>query len=308
MEILNLKINYNMKYEFKRNQFSKNGVISTTKKFNSEKDNINIDKCYLSPINSNVKISHLIITRFLINFWKDDNFENIIYQNDYIINGIRVMKKYLFPSLENQTCKKFIWILLVGDKANITYIETLFDFNLSFEYKIIYQKHFKKYIKNITKDSDILITTRIDFDDRIYYDAVNDVRKAINIKKPVLLYGYNSGVHYYESENKYYLFNISYHNEGVMSIFISLILVLNMVNDTYIVYDLGVHNLVRKTLLKSYKSFGINEINYEPAIFDSGEVKFVWVRHNYSGTYSFSNRIKNKLQSYDFNLNKFYGK
>ena len=34
----------------------------------------------------------------------------------------------------------------------------------------------------------ILITSRIDYDDRIYYDAVNDVRKAVNIHKPILFY------------------------------------------------------------------------------------------------------------------------
>ena len=47
------------------------------------------------------------------------NFKKIIYKRDYILNGIRVLKKYLIPSLENQSCKKFTWILLLGDKANI---------------------------------------------------------------------------------------------------------------------------------------------------------------------------------------------
>ena len=32
----------------------------------------------------------------------------------------------------------------------------------------------------------------------IYFDAVNDVRKIINIKKPILLHGYNSGSFYHE--------------------------------------------------------------------------------------------------------------
>ena len=88
------------------------------------------------------------------------------------------MKKYLFPSLEAQSCKNFIWILKLGDKANITFVKSLLDINNSFESKVIYEKNI---IKNITKGSDILITTRIDYDDRIYYDAVNDVRKVINL-------------------------------------------------------------------------------------------------------------------------------
>lgn len=272
------------------------------------KKNITFEKCYISPDDSNLKIVHFIITRFMIEYWPLDGFSQKIYKEDYILNGIRVMKKYLFPSLENQSCKKFIWVLMIGDKANITYIKSLLDFNESFESIVIYKKDIKNYLRNASIGSDILITTRIDYDDRIYYDAINDVRKAININKPMLIYGYNSGVHYYELNNQYYEFNISYNDEGVMSIFISLITVLNKVNDTYSIYDLGTHIWVRAKILQSYKSFGIQKLDYEPAIFDSGEAKFVWVRQNYSGLYSFSMNIEKNLKLYKFNLNKFYGK
>ena len=277
-------------------------------KLNSKDINNKFDKCYLSPDNVNIKIKHLIITRFIMDFWHYNNFPKRIYRRDYIENGIRVMKKYLIPSLENQSCKKFTWIVMIGDKVNITFIKSLFNFKISFEFEIVYQKNIKNYIKNITNGTDVLITSRIDYDDRIYYDAVNDVRKVINVKKPIFLHGYNRGVHYYESDNKYYEFNISYNNEGVMSIFVSLIIVLNKVNDTYIVYDLGHHPWIKKTLLNSFRSYGIDKLDYDPALFDDGDVKFVWVRHNFSGQYPFSNQLKKKLNPYNFNLNHFYGK
>ena len=38
------------------------------------------------------------------------------------------------------------------------------------------------------------------------------------------------------------------------------------------------HYRIRKNLQESYKSFGIKNLNYEPAIFDNGGAKFVWVR------------------------------
>ena len=250
----------------------------------------------------------MIITRFIIPFWRIDNFTQKIYSPNYLLNGIRVMKKYLFPSLESQSCKDFIWILLLGDKSNITKVEHLLNINLPFKYYIIYNKSFKTFLKNKTKRVDILITTRIDYDDKIYYDAVNDIRKAVNINRPVLIYGYNSGLIYYEFNNKYYRFDINYANKGVMSIFVSLILVLNKVNDIYTVYDLGQHNSIRKTLLETYKSFGIKSLNYEPTIFDNGEVKFVWVRQNYSGQYSLSLGILKRLKQFNFNLSNFCGK
>ena len=211
----------------------------------------------------------------MIEFYPFEGFPKKLHREDYIQNGIRVMKKYLFDSLENQECKNFIWVLMIGDNTDIDKIKTLFDFNNSFESIILYKKDINNYLRNISKGFDILITTRIDYDDRIYYDAVNDVRKVININKPILLYGYNNGVIYYEFNNKYYEFNMNYNNEGVMSIFVSLILVLNKVNDIYNIYDLGAHIRLRKKILESYKSFGINELNYDPAIFESGEAKFV---------------------------------
>ena len=270
--------------------------------------NNSFKKCYLSLDNSKKRIIHLIMTRFSIEFYNKKEFSKKIYREDYILNGIRVLKNYLFPSLENQSCKDFTWILILGNKANITYIKSLLNFNNSFESKVIYQKDIKNYVRKITKGFDVLITTRIDYDDRIYYDAVNDVRKAININKPMILYGYNRGVYYFELDNKYYDFYYTFKNHGVMSIFISLITVLNKVNDTYIIYDLGVHTHIRKTILEKYKSYGIKELNYEPAIFDNGDPKFVWVRQNYSGTYKITKKIQKGLKVNNFNLSKFYGK
>ena len=268
---------------------------------------ISFKKCYFPFNNPNIRIIHFIITRFLIEFGKSEEFNKNLYDKKYIINGIRLMEKYLFPSLDNQICKDYIWILMIGNKINITNVISLINFNHSFEMKILYKKEFKNYIRNITKGFDVLITTRIDYDDRIYYDAVNDVRKEISIKKPIILHGYNSGVFYFELKDKYYDY-YDKNNIGTSSIFTSLIIILNMVNDTYTIYDIGNHRTIKKNLLLKYKSFGIKELNYEPAIFNTGGPKFVYVRQKYS--HNFKNTTKNiaKLKEITFNLSLFYGK
>ena len=263
-------------------------------------------KCYLSSYNSKINIIHLIITRFLLNFYNKNGFPQKLSKKDYVLNGIRVMNNFLLPSLENQSCKNFTWILMLGNEANITFIKSLLNFNNSFHFELLYQKDLKNYVKNITKDFNILITTRIDYDDRIYYDAVNDVRKSVNINKPIVLYGYNRGLKYYEIDDKYYELNVDFGNRGVMSVFISLIINLNKVNDTYTVYDLGNHVIIKQKLLKKYKSFGVNQLNYDPAIFDSGDPKYIWVRQKYSG-YNDSRVFQKELMINDFNLKKFYG-
>jgi len=278
-----------------------NGKINQKIKYDS-KMQIN-KKCYLNLDNSSLKIIHFIITRFMMDFGIYKK-KDIIYGKEYILNGIRVMKKYLFTSLENQSCKNFTWILLLGDKANATNIESLIKLNQSFNTKVLYQKELKNYLRTITKDYNILITTRIDYDDAIYYDAVNDVRKIININKPIILHGYNRGVSYYEINGKYYDFYNNWKNEGVMSVFASLIINLKKVNDTYTIFDTGCHYEIRKNILKWYKRFGVKEMNYEPAIFDNGDPKFIYVRQKFSGSYKI---IIPQMSPRNFELNTFYG-
>jgi len=259
-------------------------------------------KCFLSFENPDIKIIHVILTRFL-------SYSNNS-RKEYLTNGIRVMKKYLLPSLENQSCKDFIWVLLVGDRVNIASLKHLINFNNSFQWYIIYKKDIKKFLGNITKGFDILITTRIDYDDRIYYDAVNDVRKEINIQRPVILHGYNKGLYYFEFDNNYYDFEFKGKN-GAFSIFESLIIVLNKVNNIFTIFDLGHHHSVRTNLLMNYKSYGIKSLNYEPTIFDNGAPKIIWVRQKYSCLYnrSLSKQFKKLLKiNNNFNLSKFYGK
>ena len=229
------------KYENKKETSTKNNI-----KFDSNKN------CFLSPEYSNIKIKHFIFTRFMIEFYNYNGFPKKIYQQDYINNGIMVMKKYLFPSLENQSCKDFVWVLLIGNKANITYIKSILDFNNSFKYNIVYQKDLNNYVKKKSKDIDILISTRIDYDDEIYYNAVNDIRKIIDIDKPAFLHGYNRGVYFFESNEKYYEYYYNYDNKGVMSVFFSLIINLHKVNDSYTILDLGDHRYIKDKLLKNY--------------------------------------------------------
>jgi len=74
-------------------------------KTKSKDKNTKFEKCFLPPDNPNIKIIHLIFTGFLIESFKKEYFGKIIYKDEYILNGIRVMKKYLLPSLNNQSCK-----------------------------------------------------------------------------------------------------------------------------------------------------------------------------------------------------------
>ena len=71
--------------------------------------------CYFPPYNLNIKIIHLIITRFMLDISNFKNNPKLMFSDNYFYNGIRVLKKYLFHSLEAQNCKNFIWVLVMGN-------------------------------------------------------------------------------------------------------------------------------------------------------------------------------------------------
>ena len=98
-------------------QIKKSTLIKRSKNKNELTDKKVKDmNCYTTNVKYSKKILHIIITRFLIEFKKATDKK--LYTNEYIQNGIRVMKEYLFPSLEHQNCKNFIWMLKIGNKAN----------------------------------------------------------------------------------------------------------------------------------------------------------------------------------------------
>ena len=266
------------------------------------------DECYIPIDNSNLKIIHFIITRFLFEFHVDKEFRKNIYGEKYIRNGYRVIKKYLITSLENQSCKDFSLLLTLGNKADIEYVKKIMNFKCSFYYRIIYIKDLKKIVEKLSNGYDVLITTRIDYDDIIYYDAVNDIRKSINTEKPILLHGYNRGLYYFESNGKFYENYRRNGEKGALGLFLSLIVFLNKINTTITIYDIGAHTHVRYNLIKMYKSLGIKELNYEPSVFDSGAYKYIYIRQKYSVSYNNTRDIMKKKPILNINFNKFYRK
>ena len=72
---------------------------------NNSNNSINIDnqeklivnkKCYIPIDNSNIKIVHMIMTRFLMDLHNKKEFVELVKTKEYILNGIRVMKNICF--------------------------------------------------------------------------------------------------------------------------------------------------------------------------------------------------------------------
>lgn len=217
-----------------------------------------------------MKFKHLIITRFLC-------FDNMslgrkVLESDIINSNKNIFKKYLLPSLENQTNKNFTLIILIHNEVSEDFIKS--DINTTLDIHFIKLKNFKAYLDNIYSLYDIVITTRIDHDDMIYKYAVDDVQKEIDINIPIKLYGYDNGLRYFLNDNKLFLYK-NHHKHGFQSVFISLIVSTKFIKQN--IY-FSSHTKLKDKIKEEYKKINIK---FEDKYIISNNIENAWiyVRH-----------------------------
>jgi hypothetical protein len=141
-----------------------------------------------------MKYSHFIITQFnLRNFPLSNNNDYESWQN-WTRNRIGLFREYCLPSVLNQSCREFTWLIYFDagtpEEFNdflkslrsfsfigICYCTGLDDFNKN------YIQEVKKRIGNVKW----VITTRIDNDDCLHRDAIKTIQQNFTEKHKFLV-------------------------------------------------------------------------------------------------------------------------
>ena len=133
---------------------------------------------------------HLLITRFNLknSDWKFTKNNDNLLDDKWMTERMELFQNFCLPSAVNQTNKNFKWLIyfdnstsdffkneiqkIIQNHSNILvfYIEGMPEFNSSI----------LKYISENTKDKPYLITSRIDNDDCIHKDFINEVQQKFN--------------------------------------------------------------------------------------------------------------------------------
>lgn len=118
-----------------------------------------------------MQISHLIFTRFNIQYEEKDN---IGIQPEWLEKRLRLFEQYCLPSIIRQSCKDFTWILLGDIRTTNEYKKRINNYTLQVPqirtYWIGYQNDgyhavYKKIGQEFAKNKDVFISTRLDNDD-----------------------------------------------------------------------------------------------------------------------------------------------
>ena len=168
-------------------------------------------------------IKHFVFVQFFS--WQNPKYPYDVFDVDFLSTQLPLAKNIL-RSLENQTNKNFEVAfythpkLLSDSKYEIIFSELKNSTTLPI--KIILHWERRSLVKEALNEYDFVIQTRMDFDDFIFKDAVEDTQSKINECEDILVYGYCKGYTYLYNE-LYTHFN-RWGGVGHIGIFQSLIL------------------------------------------------------------------------------------
>lgn len=228
------------------------------------------------------KIRHFVITRFLCS---DFGYGDKIKSPEFIAEGIRLLNKFFVPSLLNQTNHNFEVIFAIHNDIPYERIEGLSRIATGdIKTHIVRWGSIDDFIYEQTADEDIVITTRMDYDDLVFSDAVSVIQnlatKASNLE--YLWHGYTTGCTLIEDDEKHELHKMvkKYDGDGAWSIFQSLVMFKRKKTS---IYCLGNHTEIKRTI--RFKNIGFT-YKEESFICDHRDMAYVWIRHADTGSHT----------------------
>lgn len=234
--------------------------------------------------------THLIITRFMCdNFIKEDSNENI-FSPEWKEMSFNMATRHIIPTLENQTNKNFKLIFLVANNLSNYDLERIKHLSNEIEIMPVHLFMFDSFIKN--HNSDYLITSRLDYDDHVYNNCVEDIQNFLKKEEGIKaqIFGLNQGVSIVDGEYEAHLmYNYRWlHSEGCPAPMTTLILKRNICKEYFDIYKLGYHTEVVKNFLIVQKHYLLEEVaQYPNQIYTqkSGQdIDYIWIRHKHSAS------------------------
>jgi hypothetical protein len=133
---------------------------------------------------------HFLITRFNLRnpSWELTKNNETLLDDSWMSERIELFKNYCFPSVVNQTNKNFKWLLFFDSTTNDKFKKAMDDL-IKNQPNIIpfyidgmpkFNESILKYVEENANDKPYLITSRIDNDDCIHKNFIDEVQKQFN--------------------------------------------------------------------------------------------------------------------------------
>lgn len=142
-----------------------------------------------------MNFSHFIITQFnLKNFPLSENNDSVTWLK-WTRSRVELFREFCLPSILNQTCKGFTWLLYFDSDTPQEFNEFLNELNSFTFIKICYSKGYEDFNltyteevkKRVGKSVKWIITTRMDNDDCLHKDAIKIIQNNFVEKHKFLI-------------------------------------------------------------------------------------------------------------------------
>ncbi len=135
-----------------------------------------------------MQLKHFILSRFNIRLWRQDKHGSAVRTREWLDNRFELFEKYCLPSIANQTCKDFEWIVLFDDKTPEEYRQRINGYQARCPQLVPVfvtpelGRYFGRVFQTAVQDrlnGERVITTYLDNDDALDIHFVEDLQRRV---------------------------------------------------------------------------------------------------------------------------------
>lgn len=173
-----------------------------------------------------IELQHFILTRFNLLLWQEDKGGCKVRTLEWLEHRLYLFEQYCLPSLCNQTCQHFEWIILFDSSTPNEYRERIVQWKSKCAQLIpvfvqpaegrYFASIFKQEVVKRLKNSSKVITTYLDNDDALDVRFVEELQARALTASVGHFINYADGYQYYTDYN--YLLQIHYPRNHFISV------------------------------------------------------------------------------------------
>ena len=168
---------------------------------------------------------HFILTRFNILLWRQDKEGKKVRTTKWLEHRFSLFERFCLPSIKNQTCQNFEWIVLFDSKTPDNFKDRIESYQQDCPQLIPvfvependwrFAEMFRdEIIKRLNAKR--LLSTYLDNDDALNVRFVEDIQSRASSVSDVTFINYNDGFQYYAEDR--YLMKIHYPTNHFVSV------------------------------------------------------------------------------------------
>jgi len=173
-------------------------------------------------------ISYFILTRFNIRLWNKDKEGQPVRTKKWLEHRFELFERYCLPSVKNQTCPDFTWIVLFDSTTPERFKDIISEYQNECPQLVpvfvepqngryfaqIFEREVRSKISEVRCDK--VLTTYLDNDDSLNVRLVEDLRQRVQSVDDGTFFYYTEGYQYFTDHQ--YLMKIHYPRNHFVSV------------------------------------------------------------------------------------------